>query len=82
MEGTTHFDGGDAEEHVDENRHFIVPPRRHSFPPRKRSRVCIHFVTTSPSNIFKFYFGIEAFNIIVVSFLEKLQAVRDVVYRL
>ena len=35
---------------LDENRHFIVPPRRHSFPPRKRSRVCTHFVKTSSPN--------------------------------
>ena len=42
---------------LDENRHFIVPPRRHSFPPRKRSRVCTHFVKTSSPNLFSF--GIE-----------------------
>ena len=30
-----------------ENRDFIMPPRRHSFSLRKRSRVCTHFVKTS-----------------------------------
>ena len=35
-----------------ENRDFIMPPRRHSFSLRKRSRVCTHFVKTSSPYFF------------------------------